>query len=509
MATSKQSRIGTAPEEGIKAPCVTATTANITLSGLQTIDTVAVPARARVLAKDQIDASENGIWIAGSGAWKRATDFNSDADIGNGVLVVNSNSLKIYKITYTEPWDVGVTDITFSEVFSVATIAADAAAAAASEAAAEAALDEFTDLYLGAKAADPTLDNDGDALQTGALYWYTVTSVMKAYDGAAWQVVFASGDAATLDGIDSTGFAQIAASKWSAIEQLGTALSIASNTIPDISAMSNERIASVGPGSFLYAYDWSANGWTQTGNGKAIPLSDLTDTAFLGIHVTAMSGTRVAVLQEYYDTGTFEKFADLQTWDFDGSDWTQVGSTKNITDIDEPGITSLSGTEIALVDEGVGDLVKWTFNGSTWSASAGLALGLSGSPERSAIATLDANTVAIISGTTITAYAWATTVFAQSGNPLTISILGGAAVTSLNGTDVVVISKTSTEIRIYRWDGSDFAKVNLGTWTISGVGLLAISAMSGNTISFFDGTNLELRTYLLSLSVIGEPLLLQ
>lgn len=54
--------------------------------------------------------------------------------------------------------------------------------AAASEAAAELALDNFTDLYLGAKASDPTLDNDGDALQDGALYFNTTGNFVKVYD---------------------------------------------------------------------------------------------------------------------------------------------------------------------------------------------------------------------------------------------------------------------------------------------------------------------------------------
>jgi len=49
--------------------------------------------------------------------------------------------------------------------------------------------DSFDDRYLGAKSSDPALDNDGDALLTGALYWNTVSDVMKAYTGLAWQVV--------------------------------------------------------------------------------------------------------------------------------------------------------------------------------------------------------------------------------------------------------------------------------------------------------------------------------
>lgn len=59
--------------------------------------------------------------------------------------------------------------------------------AAASAAAAASALDNFDDRYLGSKTADPTLDNDGDALVTGALYYRTTAPIgMKVYDGAQW-----------------------------------------------------------------------------------------------------------------------------------------------------------------------------------------------------------------------------------------------------------------------------------------------------------------------------------
>lgn len=44
------------------------------------------------------------------------------------------------------------------------------------------ALDQFTDQYLGPKSSEPTLDNDGQALQDGALYWNTTTKSMRVYD---------------------------------------------------------------------------------------------------------------------------------------------------------------------------------------------------------------------------------------------------------------------------------------------------------------------------------------
>jgi hypothetical protein len=66
---------------------------------------------------------------------------------------------------------------------SSATSAASSATSAASSAsAAEATLDLFDDSYLGSKSSNPTLDNDGNALQDGALYFDTTNNVMKVYD---------------------------------------------------------------------------------------------------------------------------------------------------------------------------------------------------------------------------------------------------------------------------------------------------------------------------------------
>ena len=62
-------------------------------------------------------------------------------------------------------------------------------AAETAQAAAELAYDNFDDRYLGPKASDPTVDNDGDALLDGALYFNTVSNVLKYYNGTTWGVV--------------------------------------------------------------------------------------------------------------------------------------------------------------------------------------------------------------------------------------------------------------------------------------------------------------------------------
>ena len=64
--------------------------------------------------------------------------------------------------------------------------AASESAAASSASSAAASWDEFDDRYLGAKASDPTVDNDGNALLTGALYWNTTTDEIKIWNGTGW-----------------------------------------------------------------------------------------------------------------------------------------------------------------------------------------------------------------------------------------------------------------------------------------------------------------------------------
>ena len=58
--------------------------------------------------------------------------------------------------------------------------------AASSATAAAASYDSFDDRYLGVKTSDPSVDNDGNALLVGALYWNSATSVFKVWSGSAW-----------------------------------------------------------------------------------------------------------------------------------------------------------------------------------------------------------------------------------------------------------------------------------------------------------------------------------
>ena len=76
-----------------------------------------------------------------------------------------------------------------SAAASATAAATSAASAATSATSAAASYDAFDDRYLGSKTSDPTLDNDGNALITGALYFNSVVSAMKVYNGSSWDLV--------------------------------------------------------------------------------------------------------------------------------------------------------------------------------------------------------------------------------------------------------------------------------------------------------------------------------
>ena len=103
----------------IHPACRVATTGNITLSGTQTIDGVAVVAGDRVLCKDQTTAGDRGIYVVAAGAWTRSTDFSTSAQANRGLLVhvrvgtANGNTL--WQLATQPVITLGSTSLSFTE----------------------------------------------------------------------------------------------------------------------------------------------------------------------------------------------------------------------------------------------------------------------------------------------------------------------------------------------------------------------------------------------------------
>ena len=128
-----------------------------------------------------------------------ATKLSLSGGTMTGAVSMGANKITA---TYTPSANADLTTKTYVDgILGSATAAATSAAAAAtsatnaatsetnagnSAAAAAASYDSFDDRYLGAKSSAPSVDNDGDALLTGALYWNTTDNELYLWTGSAW-----------------------------------------------------------------------------------------------------------------------------------------------------------------------------------------------------------------------------------------------------------------------------------------------------------------------------------
>lgn len=114
----------------VKASVRAATTGNITLSGTQTIDGVSLVAGDRVLVKNQTNGAENGIYVVASGAWSRASDADSNAEVTAGLFVWveegTTNADTGWVLTTNNPIVLGTTALTFAQFSGAGQIIAGA-----------------------------------------------------------------------------------------------------------------------------------------------------------------------------------------------------------------------------------------------------------------------------------------------------------------------------------------------------------------------------------------------
>lgn len=115
----------------VKDSCRAATTANITLSGTQTVDGVVLVAGDRVLVKNQTTGSENGLYnVVSGGAWTRTTDANISAEVTAGMFVFveegTANADSGWVLTTDNPITLGTTALSFTQFSGAGQITAGA-----------------------------------------------------------------------------------------------------------------------------------------------------------------------------------------------------------------------------------------------------------------------------------------------------------------------------------------------------------------------------------------------
>lgn len=153
------------------------------------------------------DAFDNTISRDGSTPNTMTADFDMNS---NDILNVKS-----------------ITDQSGKDIVAQTKVNADAAEAA--KVATEAAADEFGDIYLGSKTSDPTVDNDGDALQTGAIYYNSTNNELRVYSGTGFNLGIGTAGGSVVPIVrGGTGATNAADARTNLdVDQAGTALALA------------------------------------------------------------------------------------------------------------------------------------------------------------------------------------------------------------------------------------------------------------------------------------------
>ncbi|PZP04897.1 MAG: hypothetical protein DI621_23160 [Pseudomonas protegens] len=107
-------------KQDFKHSVLVATSGAITLSGLQTIDSVALTAGNRVLVKNQTQAKDNGLYVAATGAWSRTQDADTSLEVTPGLFVHvekgEANGDSVWQLVTDGPIVLGTTDLAFEMV---------------------------------------------------------------------------------------------------------------------------------------------------------------------------------------------------------------------------------------------------------------------------------------------------------------------------------------------------------------------------------------------------------
>jgi hypothetical protein len=293
---------------GEREPVRLATTGNITLYGLQTIDGVAVEVGDRVLVKDQADQTQNGIYTASEGQWFRAADARTARTMQKGTTVhVQEGAVSADRVYAFETLDpvIGADPIALSFYLSQDTLggAVDAANAAAASAAA-ALTSKNAAATSATNAAGSATAASGSATAASGSATNAATSATNAGNSAT----AATGSASTAAGSATSAGASATAAAGSATTASNAATAASGSATNAVTSATNAAASAVAAANSVAALGYTFSNSTadaDPGNGT-LRLNNASAASATAAYIDNLdsSGATVSGVLDMFDDST-------------------------------------------------------------------------------------------------------------------------------------------------------------------------------------------------------------
>ena len=482
---------------GPKAACSAGTTANITLSGLQTIDGYSVTAGQRVLVKNQTASAENGIYVASASAWTRATDMDVWAEVPGAYTVLlngTSNADTGWVCTASASGTIGVTAMPWVQFSGSATYFAGTGITLASN--------TFSITNTGVSAASVGSASKTLTATVNAQGQLTALADTNIAIGAT-QITSGTIDTARISGSYTgiTGVGTLTAGTWNAstigvayggtgattltgyVKGSGTSAFTASNTIPNtditgLGTMSTQNANSVaitgGSAALTSLTTSSLTGYLYGNAGSAVTASTTIPTSALsGNFVSTFSAGTTGLTPNTNTTGAVTLAGTLVVAN---------GGT---------GVTSSSGANSVVLRDADGNITtNCLFEGFTSQAASGTTITLTASSVQNwQITGSGGQIIKLPNATTLPNGALFTFNNNQSSGAITVVNNSSTTIATIQSGGYVTVVLLSNSSAAGSWDRHDSTPSNVSwsTNTLDYPGSITSATWNGNAVAYNRG----------------------